>query len=105
MGYDVGSSEFTISPLILSAGTYWLQIDNAASQFADSVYWDQNNGPSQAWADWNDGPLDDYYGEGTNSCAFKIIGTSSAPVPIPAAVWLFGSGLLGLFGVRRKMRK
>jgi hypothetical protein len=28
-----------------------------------------------------------------------------APVPVPAAVWLFGSGLLGLFGVsRRKLR-
>jgi hypothetical protein len=26
-------------------------------------------------------------------------------VPIPAAVWLFGSGLLGLFGVRRKFTK
>jgi hypothetical protein len=29
----------------------------------------------------------------------------SNPVPIPAAVWLFGTGLLGLFGVRRKMTK
>lgn len=27
------------------------------------------------------------------------------PVPIPAAVWLFGTGLLGLFGVRRKIVK
>ena len=26
-----------------------------------------------------------------------------APVPIPAAVWLFGSGLLGLIGVARRM--
>ena len=32
-------------------------------------------------------------------------GTSVAPVPVPAAVWLFGSGLLGLAGVaRRKAR-
>jgi hypothetical protein len=28
-----------------------------------------------------------------------------SPVPIPAAVWLFGTGLLALFGVRRKIRK
>ena len=27
--------------------------------------------------------------------------TESAPVPIPAAVWLLGSGLIGLIGVRR----
>jgi hypothetical protein len=26
----------------------------------------------------------------------------AAPVPVPAAVWLLGSGLLGLFGFRRK---
>jgi hypothetical protein len=27
------------------------------------------------------------------------------PVPVPAAVWLFGSGLLGLFGVSRRKRR
>jgi hypothetical protein len=27
------------------------------------------------------------------------------PVPIPAAVWLFGSGLLGLFGLSRRKRR
>jgi hypothetical protein len=31
--------------------------------------------------------------------------TAAAPVPIPAGLWLLGSGLLGLFGVRRKRRK
>jgi len=30
---------------------------------------------------------------------------TAAPVPVPAAVWLFGTGLLGLFSVRRKIRK
>ena len=27
------------------------------------------------------------------------------PVPIPAALWLFGSGLLGIVGIRRKFHK
>jgi hypothetical protein len=27
-----------------------------------------------------------------------------APVPVPAAVWLLGSGVLGLLGIRRKRR-
>ena len=26
----------------------------------------------------------------------------NTPVPVPAAVWLFGSGLLGLFGMRKR---
>jgi hypothetical protein len=28
-----------------------------------------------------------------------------APVPVPAAVWLLGSGLIGLLGIRRKFKK
>lgn len=31
-------------------------------------------------------------------------GASYAPVPLPATVWLFGSGLLGLIGVARKKK-
>ena len=31
--------------------------------------------------------------------------TSVAPVPVPAAMWLFGSGLIGLLGVARRSRR
>jgi hypothetical protein len=30
---------------------------------------------------------------------------TAAPVPIPAAVWLLGSGLIGLVGIRRRFKK
>jgi hypothetical protein len=33
-----------------------------------------------------------------------ISGNSPAPVPLPAAVWLFGSGLMGLVGVSRRRK-
>ena len=32
-------------------------------------------------------------------------GNVGAPVPVPAAIWLLGSGLLGLLGIRRKISK
>lgn len=34
-----------------------------------------------------------------------ILDVPQAAVPVPAAVWLLGSGLMGLIGVRRKMKK
>jgi hypothetical protein len=34
-----------------------------------------------------------------------IAGNSPNPVPIPAAVWLLGSGMVGLVGIRRKFLK
>ena len=31
-----------------------------------------------------------------------MVSVNAAPVPVPAAVWLLGSGLIGLIGIRRK---
>jgi len=45
-------------------------------------------------------------GTGENFCStdtlFPDFAIVSVPVPIPAAVWLFGSGLIGLIGIARK---
>jgi hypothetical protein len=55
----------------------------------------QNNSIYDPWVTWGTGGLD-----------FDALGViHQAAVPVPAAVWLFGSGLLGLMGVRRKMKK
>lgn len=44
---------------------------------------------------------DDIFGD--NSGAFQIdVSQSPAAVPVPAAVWLFGSAIVGLAGMRRK---
>ncbi len=43
---------------------------------------------------------------GANSGQFSLVGSNqqglSSPVPVPAAVWLFGSGIAGLVGFSRK---
>jgi hypothetical protein len=40
---------------------------------------------------------------GGRAGGYEVI--SSNPVPIPGAVWLLGSGLIGIVGIRRKFRK
>jgi len=44
------------------------------------------------------------YTDNTGSELLGDNGPDYAPVPIPAAVWLLGSGLLGLIGIRRKVK-
>jgi hypothetical protein len=55
--------------------------------------------------------LPNFYGVRITSTqyAFELdniaVGQNINPVPIPAAVWLLGSGLLGLVGIRRRFKK
>ena len=58
-----------------------------ATGFLTSRHWDQN------------GDIDDGY-----YMTFGIDGVSLSPVPLPPALWLFGSGLLGLIGIARRRK-
>jgi hypothetical protein len=44
------------------------------------------------------GLADDEFGAG-------LFGIKIAPVPIPGALWLLGSGLIGIVGIRKKFKK
>jgi len=46
----------------------------------------------------------DAYDDGGNLVSGTWTSFQMTPVPVPAAVWLFGSGLLGLAGVARRKR-
>lgn len=48
-------------------------------------------------------PLNDPSGLGGINYRLNLTGTVSA-IPVPAAVWLFGSGLLGLVGIARRKK-
>jgi hypothetical protein len=48
----------------------------------------------------------DPYNNRTNEWAFDILNVTTATevVPVPAAVWLFGSGLMGLIGILNRKK-
>jgi hypothetical protein len=50
-GYGIYQSSFALPSITLSAGTYWLELQNAVNPDEDAVLWDVNNGPSEAWDD------------------------------------------------------
>ena len=79
----------------LKANWYW-----AGAEYSPNI--------SNAWNfDFNEGRQHDFVKGG--NCYVLAVLPGDVPqdpnyVPIPPAVWLLGSGLVGLFGLRRKMR-
>ncbi len=103
-GFNICLESSSFSGVNLSAGTYWLNLDNAIVNDGDPVYWDENSGegcnspgcPSLA-SENSVGTIP--------SESFTVLGTTgSGSVPEPGTILLFGSAALGLIGVfRRKL--
>ncbi len=71
-----------------------------------TVYWSGNvntTDPSREWA-YDTGLVgeSDTYQKGVEGYALAVRAGQVSPVPLPAAAWLLGSGLLGLFGWPRR---
>jgi len=87
----------SVSGLNLTAGTSYLLVVAASQPTSDVVWWQSS---TVGTTDRLLGGTWSVYSTQAYEPAFKISGQTS-PVPIPAAVWLLGSGLISLFGVRR----
>jgi hypothetical protein len=103
-GYSVCAETASFNGPHLTAGTYWINLQNATVPDGDPVLWDENSGfgcgspgcPSQAY----------YNTLGTiPSESFTIFGggsTTTGTTPEAGTILLFGSGVLGLIGVFRR---
>ena len=90
-------------PILYAGNTYWLVASVESETSVDLLYtWTCNltEGVGSELAGRNYG--EDWDDQTYYPLAYQIHGTA---VPIPGAVWLFGSGLLGLVGLKRKLKK
>ncbi|MGD0958863.1 MAG: hypothetical protein ABSB19_03560 [Methylomonas sp.] len=112
-GSVVEANTFSLPNVSLAGGTYWLELSNALTASGADVYWDVNSngsnpGASNAWTNVT-GTFSP-----SNTCGTYIAGMGSAcsntfqvvgAVPLPGAVWLFVSGIAGIFATGRLTRK
>jgi hypothetical protein len=108
--FNIYSETLDTAGVNLAAGvTYWLQLSGAEQTDADAgsavVYWDENDGTSQAYAS-GIGSLADYTCSAncgqSGSETFDVNGTTT---PEPGTVTLLFSGLLFTGGAARYRRK
>ncbi len=100
-GYPIYADTFSLPGVSLSAGTYWLTLQNAVATNSDPAYWDQNSGPSSA----QDSSLGIEPSETFAICDTGSCSLPSAAVPEPITLSLFGAGLAGAAAMRRRKKK
>ena len=93
-------------PVLYAGITYWLigSVEEAESSLGELVY---NWALNRDIVDWSAIASRAYSGSWDDillnrPLIYQINGT---PVPIPGAIWLLGSGLIGLISLRRKYTK
>ena len=92
----------------VGADTAWTT-HTAALNSTNFTHWSGSTGSSLTLAEVLQAPDDVgiFFGGSTASGTgdLKVDNFGFAPVPIPGAMWLLGSGLIGIVGIRRKLRK
>lgn len=103
-GYDIDKITVTgLNVNFASAGTYWLNLQNAQSKLDDYFFWDENSGKGCGGNGCPSSASESAVGT-IPSESFTISGGggTSGSTPEPSSFLLLGSGILGLAGVLRR---
>jgi hypothetical protein len=81
-------------------------LDNAGpfTGLQEAAYWSGTQYSGDVWA-FDNSSGRQFTGLGTNQYYAIALIDGDVVVPVPAAVWLFGSGLLGLVSVARRIKR
>jgi len=102
---------FEVVPLtpglsVLAESNMSLDLNAGPQTKNDSIGFTLNPGDEFfVWAGLRAGGIRNGFGDAFNTLSMSFsddAGISTSVVPVPAAVWLFGSGLIGLIGIARR---
>ena len=106
--YDIRTDTFSTGGLFLTAGTYYLWLQNASPEVGSGFFWDSNDGPSASFYSLGGGPvtpLVGYFHPGSNSEFFQVLDGRAGGAPEPASWAMMLVGFAGLGSAMRRMRK
>jgi len=105
-GVATTTPTFTGFPSGVTSGTYDWTFDLTLASSFNPAFVTANGGLANAEAVLANGLADGHAYLNIHTSLFTggEIRGFLAPVPVPAAAWLFGSGLLGLMGIARRKR-
>ena len=102
-GTDIYTDEFSISPLSLNSGTYYLAFMNGTTVQGYGTFWDEGDNPASTPYQWTPSR---HVASPSGSETFELIGSSSSAVPEPSSLLLLGSGMAAAtFILRRKLAR
>ncbi len=102
LGFVVCNETANFAGPTLNSGSYWVNLQNGQATNGDSVYWDENSGPSSAsMTSVGTIPSESFtvLGETTTTCQvanMTVNATGPAPNMDPRPHWAGWNGLLGL---------